>query len=387
MSLLAVASVEDDDAEFTRAVALSMALSKETERRKREREDEEEEQVRKAIQLSEEEHRRRSVSDDHDDEEDEEESRPLTTGEFHDCWQRVEKNMGLTTREIEDGRLVKEANHKISSENQSKAQYGRLMFAAAEKVFQVTRLRTSDKFVDIGHGIGNVAAQAAFTIGCESAGIELVQDRHLVSQQFYQGLQHAVSEQLPIPLIGDCNLVQGDLVDKMDWLASFDVAFVNNFNDVFGARATNKTRKTLDSAVAMILVKMKPGSRILTLGALGDLAGLARSDINHPSRNDASFFDRETILLKPSRPIGWVPGHDDQANNDPLSEKVVSWSSEDIPAYLYTRLPGPASDYPAFLCTNPNCGCFPTAAIADDGISLNTQCVYCDIKQRPKRRG
>jgi len=43
----------------------------------------------------------------------------------------------------------------------------------------------NDIFLDIGHGIGNATLQCAFTVGCESRGIEIVPERCRVAEQFH----------------------------------------------------------------------------------------------------------------------------------------------------------------------------------------------------------
>ncbi len=48
----------------------------------------------------------------------------------------------------------------------------------------ILELTEDDIFLDFGHGIGNACLQAAYTIGCEARGIEVVSDRHFVAQQF-----------------------------------------------------------------------------------------------------------------------------------------------------------------------------------------------------------
>jgi hypothetical protein len=47
-------------------------------------------------------------------------------------------------------------------------------------------------FCDIGHGIGNLVHQAAYTYGCESRGIEMVGDRCDISKVYddWFQLQH-----------------------------------------------------------------------------------------------------------------------------------------------------------------------------------------------------
>ena len=53
-------------------------------------------------------------------------------------------------------------------------------------------------FCDIGHGVGNLPLQAAFTYGCESRGIEMVGDRHDIAEclvDFFKRQHQLISDQ------------------------------------------------------------------------------------------------------------------------------------------------------------------------------------------------
>jgi len=54
-------------------------------------------------------------------------------------------------------------------------------------MFEIGGLQRGHSFVDIGHGLGNLPLQAAYTIGCESRGLELVGDRCDISQEVSSG--------------------------------------------------------------------------------------------------------------------------------------------------------------------------------------------------------
>jgi precorrin-6B methylase 2 len=56
-------------------------------------------------------------------------------------------------------------------------------------MFQVLRMKRSDIFLDVGHGIGNSCLQAAYCMGCEARGIEVVKKRFTISLDFEQGLR------------------------------------------------------------------------------------------------------------------------------------------------------------------------------------------------------
>ena len=62
-------------------------------------------------------------------------------------------------------------------------------------VFQLLRLERQDIFLDVGHGIGNACLQAAYTVGCEARGIEVVQDRFNAGLQFLEGLEELARQQ------------------------------------------------------------------------------------------------------------------------------------------------------------------------------------------------
>ena len=58
-----------------------------------------------------------------------------------------------------------------------------------QKIFQLLELDRKDIFIDIGHGIGNATLQAAYTRGCESRGIEIMEGRYNVSEIFKKRLE------------------------------------------------------------------------------------------------------------------------------------------------------------------------------------------------------
>lgn len=132
-------------------------------------------------------------------------NRYFSFNEFKRLWTYCEKILGVTTEEIENGSMVRAANHsnitcasksvvsdntsttkKIHtySSNQAKAQYGRILFPAMKKIIEITNLTYKDIFIDIGHGIGNATLQCAFTTGCEARGVEIVPERCRIAEEF-----------------------------------------------------------------------------------------------------------------------------------------------------------------------------------------------------------
>ena len=190
----------------------------------------------------------------------------------------------------------------------------------------------------------------------------------------------------PPPSVGDVSLRNIDLFsDEAFRIAQgTDVGFVNNYNDVFGARsAANVGAMTLDQRVARLFAAMKPGSRMVTLHPLSALGtdrtrtNAMRAQRRLPASANASFFDVETLVLEPkARP--WTGG---------AVEPVVSWGDGSIEIYLYTRCKQDAK-FPCFLCFDRDCegARNPTAAVNGPDDPLNEVCVYCNHRKPPTTR-
>jgi hypothetical protein len=101
---------------------------------------------------------------------------------FLEMWRDVEVDDGWDTERFESTGSFRRANSSVDKEDtstQGKAQYGRIMFKATSIIFErIMGLKYFHTFLDIGHGVGNTVLQAAYTVGCESRGIEVVNVRH-----------------------------------------------------------------------------------------------------------------------------------------------------------------------------------------------------------------
>lgn len=388
---------ETEEEEFQRALELSrQSLHEERTRKRRWAEanlgaadsavDSDEELLRRAIEASLQEQAAAKAK------EDEEWSQcfapPLTTAEFVKLWRCAEADVGSPIEEIEEGSLVRAGNNALKgSSKQSRAQYGRLMFGATQRVAEITSLKRSDIFLDIGSGVGNAVMQMACTVGCESRGIEIMHSRHLVADSMWASLRDALSRRTAPVAIGDCQLQAGDLVHCKRQLIQADVALVNNFNEIFGARGCyGRSGPTLDDDIAAIFAAMKPGSRMVSLEPLHAL-GMSLNEANAwresrglPPSPDASFFTHSVHRLEPF-PCEWT-------RDDDGLESVASWSNRNyIDAHLYVRTEQSAfqGQHAAFLCTgHSSCAgtTEATQALEPEGLSLVTACVYCDAPRR-----
>ena len=282
--------------------------------------------------------------------------------DFKNLWRLCEKNLGEKTEDIEGGRLIRQANTKLFSGDstaQFKAQYGRILPDATHKLLtEILRVEKDDVFVDVGHGIGNAVLQAAYTVGCESRGIEVVGDRNFIALRFKHELdellriRRVVFDDMRGSLVGEVHLKHGrlELPDSREFITNpgrRTKAFVNNFDGVFAERSSKPGQKYhLDHFIAGLFAVMEPGSIMVTLHPLtlghslesaNDLRsrhGLEKSDL-------ASFFKVETVTLGEAK-------------------DVVSWSQggsnrKPIQVWVYTRLEQPSTENAVFLCNNPKC--------------------------------
>jgi hypothetical protein len=155
---------------------------------------------------------------------------------------------------------------------------------------------------------------------------------------------------------GLVDLRRGKLEDPAyhDWLfEKVNCVFVNNFNHVFGERSEPKKGAiTVDSRIAAMFARMKPGSIMVTLNPIQEL-GLALDEVlsfrkihnlDTPKVTDASFFTMEKIYLGLAKDsVSWSEGH--------------ASCTEEIYVYKYTRQVQPGhEERPFFLCTNSSVG-------------------------------
>lgn len=257
-------------------------------------------------------------------------------------------------------------------------------------------------FVDIGHGVGNAVLQAAYTIGCEARGIEVVADRNLIATQLEESLREIDNDELNVD-VGTVELKQGRLEDPLNYdfiirppqnndnvnnTKGATKALVNNYNGVFEARSAKKGQKFyLDQYVAASFAMMVPGSVMVTFYPL--TLPLPRTAVNEARAKhgltyddpNASFFDFEKILIGEAR------------NN-------VSWAGigckTKIYVYKYTRLKQDRTD-PVFLCSNPDCEhaikAIPNTATmeasekedSEIGRVIDPCCHKCNVTQKTLR--
>jgi Histone methylation protein DOT1 len=323
---------------------------------------------------------------------------------FGDLLERAAKDSwGASMEEKEAGFTVRKANFD-SKINGRWAPYGRMLPLATDRILRdILQLNRSDTFVDIGHGLGNAVLQAAYTIGCESRGIEIVDERFLLSEVLRDQLETVIGSMSSgaRKSMGSGGLKKGkvrlvcgglEMKEHRDFLSCASgggvvKAFADNFNGVFAARCSTGDKVWLDHSIAGLFALMPPGSKLVTLHELSIMPSRSVANAERVDRkkltasSEASFYEMETVVLG-------------KAN------ECLSWSSkgsneQDVILYVYTRL-AQKSPGAVFLCANPNCKhsqseaplCATKTVTDKDGIEklvLNDSCPNCNQNLRPSR--
>ena len=317
----------------------SLAIASSTQRK-----EEEEDDLAKAIQLSEEEAEKvkQRVNDKQYYDDDIPQWRTLGRTEFQEAIDAfIKKNGGY--EKIEKGELIAHGNSndmkkdrivKGGGQNQTGAQYGRYGIESMWRVFDVLEGKADVKFgssldckaaasdssndaqnnegdddseqdgnsiirldglpgaqvkafVDIGHGIGIQCLQAGWALGKPSRGVEIMLDRHEISEVIQNGVLESLRSDPPdnslielkkadfsVAVVADETTGIRDeglrrfllFQDKSKDVQKGMVIFANNARDVFGARS-NQGKKAgfLDTYLANLFANMQVGGRMVTL--------------------------------------------------------------------------------------------------------------------------
>jgi hypothetical protein len=75
-------------------------------------------------------------------------------------------------------------NETIMLTTQTRAIYGRMLTTATHYILNdIAKVKKGSVVVDLGHGAGNFVIKAAYTMGCESRGLEIMVPRHNVAKE------------------------------------------------------------------------------------------------------------------------------------------------------------------------------------------------------------
>ncbi|KAJ9602923.1 Nucleosomal histone H3-Lys79 methylase [Cladophialophora chaetospira] len=136
--------------------------------------------------------------------------------------------------------------------------YGELLPKFLNKIFEETRLRSDQVFVDLGSGVGNCVLQAALETGCESWGCEMMKNCHALAD--LQATEFAARCRLWGIKPGRIRLIHGDFLENREIrevLKRADVVLINN--QAFTAKLNNSlTQVILDLKEGCQIVSLKP---------------------------------------------------------------------------------------------------------------------------------
>ncbi|KAL1302960.1 hypothetical protein AAFC00_003278 [Neodothiora populina] len=134
--------------------------------------------------------------------------------------------------------------------------YGELKPRLISEMFKQTELKSGQVFVDLGSGVGNVVLQAALEVGCESWGIEMMENPCKLAD--LQREEFAARARLWGLAVGKVHLLKGDFTKNtkiMEVLKRADVVLVNN-------QAFNPD---LNSNLITMFLDLKDGCKIVSL--------------------------------------------------------------------------------------------------------------------------
>ncbi|ODH32328.1 histone-lysine N-methyltransferase, H3 lysine-79 specific [Paracoccidioides brasiliensis] len=114
-------------------------------------------------------------------------------------------------------------------ENGTDNVYGELLPRFISDIFKQTKLKSSQVFVDLGSGVGNVVLQAALEVGCESWGCEVMQNACDVAEM--QAREFEARCRLWGLAVGAVRLIRGSFLTQqsiIETLHRTDVVLINN---------------------------------------------------------------------------------------------------------------------------------------------------------------
>ncbi|KAG5419357.1 DOT1 [Candida metapsilosis] len=183
----------------------------------------------------------------------------------HDLFKRLREKTSLSRYAIQQilvrvyARVVSTDSRKLRSYKAFTAEvYGELLPSFTSEVLEKVQLKPTQKFYDLGSGVGNTTLQAALEFGaCCSGGCEIMD--HASKLTTLQ--EHLIQKHLAVFGLSPLNLkfalkqsfVNNEQV-RQDCLAS-DVLIINNY--LFDGE--------LNDAVGKLLYGIKPGTKIISL--------------------------------------------------------------------------------------------------------------------------
>jgi hypothetical protein len=189
-------------------------------------------------------------------------------------WNAIEKSKDITdgNQSLKRIHVADDTFSKLAVKTQTRAQYGRTSSSFVNQIVGLLDLKPSDKFVDIGSGIGTVVFQVAGTIGCDTSGIEICAGRHKFAKMLEKRFASCFTNKV--------RLEHGDFraPDNFELARNATALFVNNANGIFSNRSSTSSAYSLDWHIARLICGLSIGSRIVCYDSLPELDTLPFSN-------------------------------------------------------------------------------------------------------------
>lgn len=134
--------------------------------------------------------------------------------------------------------------------------YGELLPGFVSQIFRDTKLAPDSVFLDLGSGVGNVVLQAALEMGCESYGIEMMDNPAKLGK--LQTAEFPARARLWGLAAGSVELVHGNFLEHprcSELISKADVVLINN--QAFTPK--------LNDAITSLFLDLKNGARVVSL--------------------------------------------------------------------------------------------------------------------------
>lgn len=183
--------------------------------------------------------------------------------------------------------------------------YGEILPKFSSQIFRETQLDSSSVFLDLGSGVGNVVLQAALEIGCESHGIEMMENPSALACA--QTAEFKARCHLWGLSTGSVNIIQGDFLESAqlgEILKRADVLLVNN----------QAFTPALNQKLIPMFLDLKEGARIVSLKSF------VPKDWKLKERNSGSIIGMLSVEEK-----------------DYWTEEYVSWTNQGGHYFIATK--------------------------------------------------
>jgi len=201
--------------------------------------------------------------------------------EFCDLWQTA-RSVEADARHVDSGDLENlsyiRGNKKQRGGRQVNGMFGCVQAPFIEQMIEVLNITAQDNFIDVGSGIGQTVAQVAATVGCQSTGIEIDDDRANLADCLFRIFAGHIGElygsEAKDALTNCVHLIKGDFCDFTAEIGNASVIFCNNAHGWWKSdKADPEKGPSLEMELLEIIVSCcQIGTQLVVLDELIDLS-------------------------------------------------------------------------------------------------------------------